>query len=68
MQKSAFDVFLTADRNLQFQQNTAKRSLGIVVLAAGSTRLDDLRLHVEEISAALALVQPGQVIQVPRGD
>jgi hypothetical protein len=63
--EEAFDVFLTADRNLQYQQNTSKLRLGIVVLAAGSTKLDDLRLHAADISTALAAVQPGEVIQVP---
>ena len=63
--EAAFDVFLTADRNLQFQQNTAKLRLGTVVLAVGSTKLDQLRTYAEEISAALETVQPGQVLQVP---
>ena len=63
--EGAFDVFLTADRNLQFQQNTANLRLGIVVLAARSTKLADLLTHVAEIAEALASVQPGTVIQVP---
>ncbi len=63
--EEAFDVFLTADRSLQFQQNTAKLRLGTVVLAAGSTKLNDLRDHAGEISAALESVQPGHAIQVP---
>jgi hypothetical protein len=63
--EAGFDVFLTADRNLQFQQNTARLMLGIVVLAAGSTKLNDLRVYASEISAALEAVQPGQVLQVP---
>jgi hypothetical protein len=63
--EEGFDVFLTADKNLQHQQNTAKLRLGIVVLAAGSTKLDDLRVYSPEISAALEAVQPGQVLQVP---
>lgn len=57
--EEAFEVFLTADRNLQYQQNTSKLRMGIVVLAAGSTKLNDLRLHAAEISAALVRVQPG---------
>lgn len=35
-----FDAFLTADRNLPFQQNlTGLRRMGLVVLAIGSTKL-----------------------------
>jgi hypothetical protein len=60
-----FDVFLTADRNLPFQQNISKLRLGVVVLAAGSTKLGDLRPLAPDISAALATVQPGQVLRIP---
>jgi hypothetical protein len=35
-----FDVFLTADRNLSFQQNTTKFQIVVVVLATGSTQLN----------------------------
>ena len=38
--EGAFDVFLTADRNLRFQQNMGKLQVGVVVLAAGSTLRD----------------------------
>ena len=34
-----FGVFLTADRNLSFQQNTTKFQIAVVVLVAGSTQL-----------------------------
>ena len=37
-----FDVFLTADRNLPYQQNLQDKSLSIVVLAAKRTRPDVL--------------------------
>ena len=37
--RKKFEVFLTADRNLSFQQNTAQFQIAVVVLAAGSTQL-----------------------------
>jgi hypothetical protein len=36
-----FDVFLTSDSNLTFQQNLAKFDLAIILLEAKSTRLRD---------------------------
>lgn len=36
-----FDVFLTGDRNLSFQQNLTGRRLLVIVLVASSTRLPD---------------------------
>ena len=37
--QAEFDVFLTADRNLSFQQNTTQFQIAVVVLVAGSTQL-----------------------------
>ena len=38
-----FDVFLTVDRNLSFQQNIPKFNLAVLVLQARSNRLADLK-------------------------
>jgi hypothetical protein len=38
-----FDVFLTVDKNLMFQQNIERFSIAVIVLYAESTRLDHLR-------------------------
>jgi hypothetical protein len=60
-----FDAFLTADRNLPFQQNlTGLRRMGLVVLAIGSTKLKDLQLFAPEIIAALGSVEPGQLLRI----
>ena len=37
-----FGVLVTGDQNLQFQQNVAKRKIGIVVLCGVSNALEDL--------------------------
>lgn len=62
--EAAFDVFLTADRNLQFQQNISRLRLGVVVLAVGGTKLNDLLPFAPQICAAMEAVEPGQVVQV----
>ena len=38
-----FDVFVTADQNLQYQQNLSALPVAVVVLVAKSNRLQDLR-------------------------
>ena len=38
-----FDVFLTRDRNLEYQQNLRNFDLAVIVLVAGSNDIDDLR-------------------------
>ena len=63
--ENLFDVFVTADRKLPFQQNLRAFSIGVVVLMAGSTKLEDLRPLAGEISQAIETVQPHQLILVP---
>ncbi len=38
-----FDVFLTADRNLSYQQDVSAFNIAVIVLVAQSNRIDDLR-------------------------
>lgn len=45
-----FDVFLTVDRNLSFQQNLPAFDIAVVVLRSSSNRLVDLRRLVPDLS------------------
>jgi hypothetical protein len=63
--ETEFDVFVTADRHLPYQQTIAAFDLGIVVLVAGSTKLEDLRPLAAELREAVAGVQPGHLLYVP---
>ena len=56
-----FDVFVTVDRNLAFQQHIADLSLAVVVLRARTNRLIDLEPLVPALLAALSTVQAGKV-------
>ena len=38
-----FDVFLTADQNLQYQQNLRTLPIGVIVLVAKANRIENLR-------------------------
>jgi len=59
-----FDVFMTADQNLQYQLNLAGVDIGIIVLAAVTTRLEDLRPFVPAVLHALQTIRPGDVVLV----
>jgi hypothetical protein len=63
-----FPVFVTGDRNLEHQQNLASRRLGVVVRVAMSHALEDLLPLVPEALTAVARIQQGQVLRVPRAD
>jgi hypothetical protein len=59
-----FDVLLTGDRNLSFQQNLASFEIAVVVLEARSTRLSDTLQLIPDVMAVLGTIQPGQVVRV----
>ena len=59
-----FDVFVTVDRNLSFQQNLPAFSIAVIVLRAKSNRLSDLRPLVPELLASIPTAKPGAVTYV----
>ena len=54
-----FDVFVTVDRNLSFQQNLDSFSIAVVVLQAKTNRLTDLRPLVPALLAIIETASPG---------
>lgn len=62
--ESEFDVFLTVDRNLSFQQNLPQFDVSVIVLQASSNRLTDLKPLVPKILSILTTVAKGQAITV----
>jgi hypothetical protein len=61
-----FDVFLTVDRNLSFQQNTQLFPIAIIVLHAHTNRLADLLPLAPEILTAIGSAKPGLVQRIGR--
>jgi hypothetical protein len=61
--QSAFDVFVTVDRNLSFQQHLPKFSVAVLLLVA-SNRLADLLPLVPSIIAALPAAIKGTVSNI----
>ncbi len=62
----AFEVFVTADQNLQFQQNLARSRLRVVVLAAPSNTIEDLLPLVPNLLKAIPQAEVGGVVRVGR--
>jgi predicted nuclease of predicted toxin-antitoxin system len=59
-----FDVFITVDRNLSFQQNLPQFDIAVIVLKASSNRLADLKPLAPKISAVLDGAVKGEAIIV----
>lgn len=59
-----FDVLVTIDGNLPYQQNRVTLPVANVVLRARSNKLSRLLPLVPALSAALATVKPGELIVI----
>src|SRR5260370_42662391 len=54
-----FDIFVTVDRNVSFQQNLTTLPIPVIVLRAPTNRLADLRLLVPDLLMPLRSAKPG---------
>lgn len=63
-QVEGFDVFITADQNLEYQQNLARASIGVIVLIARTNRIEDLISLVPDLLETLSNTQPGKILYV----
>ena len=62
--EARFDVFVTVDRNLSFQQDLGRFRIAVVVLVATGNRESDLRPLIPRLLIALNAVVPGQIVRV----
>jgi hypothetical protein len=62
--QTGFDVFLTGDTNLSFQQNLTKFNIAVIVLEAPSTRLIDTLQLMPAVLQILTHIGPGEVIRI----
>ncbi len=60
-QVAGFDVFLTVDQNIRYQQNLQGHAIAVVVMITNGITVEDLRLLLPAVEETLALVQPGQL-------
>jgi predicted nuclease of predicted toxin-antitoxin system len=62
--ESGFDVFLTGDRNLTFQQNLTALPIAVIVLEAPGIQLQHTLPLMPKVLALLPGLKPGQVLKV----
>ena len=61
---SEFDVLLTADKGMEYQQNSETLPIAIIVVRAKSNRMEDLVLAVPAILQALNELQPCTLVRI----
>jgi Domain of unknown function (DUF5615) len=59
-----FDVFVTVDRNLPFQQDLPKFDIAVILSRAKTNRLGDLVLLVPNLVSAIPSVKKGVVTPI----
>jgi hypothetical protein len=57
-----FDVLLTTDKNMPYQQNLTGRKIAVVVL--GLQQWPSLRPHVERVAEAIKAATPGSYTEI----
>ena len=60
----SFEVFVTVDRNLSFQQNLTNYNIAVIILRARTNRLQDLRPLVPELLTSLSSAKRGDVLWI----
>lgn len=61
-EKAQFEVFLTADKNMRYQQNLAGRKIAIIVLS--TPQWPRVKKHVDKIVAAVNKATAGAYTEV----
>lgn len=61
-ERAGFDVLVTGDKNMRYQQNLTDRRIALVVLSTPQWPL--VRLHMERIAAAVNAATPGSYVEV----
>ena len=60
--EAEFDVLVTTDQNLRYQQRLAGRRLAILILP--TTSWPSLRPHETEIATAVNALRPGDIVKI----
>ena len=60
--ETAFEVFVTLDTNLRYQQNLAGRRIAVIVMVAASNRLEQLSPLFPACAEALNTIKRGDVV------
>ena len=62
--ENEFDVFITSDKNLSFQQPFSSSSIQIVLLKAKTNTYEDLLPQVEKLTSVIKEHEPGKFLEI----
>jgi Domain of unknown function (DUF5615) len=62
--QAGFQVFLTVDRGIEYEQNLGQLGVRVILVRARSSRLADLLPHAPEILRSLRSIESRQLIHI----
>jgi hypothetical protein len=63
-EQARFEVLITVDQNIPYQQRLRGREISVVVLQARTTTFDDLLTLVPDVLTALEVMKAGDVVRI----
>ncbi|MCI0475284.1 MAG: DUF5615 family PIN-like protein [Anaerolineales bacterium] len=66
--EKSFDVFVTIDQGVRYQQNLQKAKLAVIMLAAPNNRIETLRPLMPQVLVALQSIQRGEMVRVENSE
>ena len=61
---TAFEVIVTVDQNVEYQQNLRSTELAVVVLVAPDNRLETLRTLMPKVISILPTIKAGDLVRI----
>ena len=59
-----FDVFITLDQNLQYQQNLSKSAMAVILVSVKNNRFESIQPLVPKVLLTFKSLQSGQVVKI----
>jgi hypothetical protein len=63
-ERAGFDVLVTTDKGLEYEQNFKGRRIAVLILLSKSNKVDDLLPLVAKSLHSLPFIKPGQILKV----
>jgi predicted nuclease of predicted toxin-antitoxin system len=63
-ERQGFEIFLTMDKGLAYEQNLTGRQIAVIILRAKSNRLADLIPLVDACLMQMRSIKPGQIARL----
>ncbi len=63
-ERQGFEIFVTMDKGLEYEQNLSGRQIAVIILRAQSNRLADLIPLMEDCLKQMRSIKPGQIARI----